>query len=187
MTVKTGDTLWGIARQYNVDLVSLESANNLTDNSIIYVGQRLVLPDNGNATNTTANATASATTATTPQTSAVAQPSASSNYQSNVATSSYNNTTAATTSTNTATTTTATTTTTSGDDSSAKAWIANRESGGSYTATNGQYVGKYQLSSSYLNGDYSAANQEKVADSYVASRYGSWAAAKSFWQSHGWY
>ncbi|MSE09799.1 peptidoglycan-binding protein LysM, partial [Lactobacillus salivarius] len=58
---------------------------------------------------------------------------------------------------------------------------------GSYTATNGQYIGKYQLSASYLNGDYSAANQERVANQYVTSRYGSWVAAQQFWQSHGWY
>jgi len=75
----------------------------------------------------------------------------------------------------------------SGSDASAKAWIANRESGGSYGANNGQFVGKYQLSASYLHGDYSAANQEKAADSYVNSRYGSWSAAKSFWQANGWY
>ena len=75
----------------------------------------------------------------------------------------------------------------SGSEASAKAWIASRESGGSYSASNGQYVGKYQLSASYLNGDYSAANQERVADQYVQSRYGSWTAAKSFWQANGWY
>ncbi|WEV51461.1 hypothetical protein OZX69_01690 [Lactobacillus sp. ESL0731] len=77
--------------------------------------------------------------------------------------------------------------TASDSESSAKAWIAGRESGGSYSAQNGQYIGKYQLSSSYLNGDYSAANQERVADNYVAGRYGSWAAAKAFWQANGWY
>ncbi|TAR41494.1 transglycosylase, partial [Lactiplantibacillus plantarum] len=43
-----------------------------------------------------------------------------------------------------------------GSDSAAKAWIAGKESGGSYSARNGQYIGKYQLSASYLNGDYSA-------------------------------
>lgn len=75
----------------------------------------------------------------------------------------------------------------SGSEASAKAWIAARESGGSYSARNGQYIGKYQLSASYLNGNYSAANQERVANNYVKSRYGSWQAAKSFWQSHGWY
>ena len=72
-------------------------------------------------------------------------------------------------------------------EAGAKAWIASRESGGSYSAQNGQYIGKYQLSAAYLNGDYSAANQERVADNYVAGRYGSWAAAKQFWLANGWY
>lgn len=79
------------------------------------------------------------------------------------------------------------TSTATGSEASAKAWIANKESGGSYSATNGQYIGKYQLSASYLNGDYSAANQERVADNYVKTRYGSWTAAKNFWQANGWY
>lgn len=69
----------------------------------------------------------------------------------------------------------------------AKEWIAQRESSGSYTATNGQYIGRYQLSAAYLNGDYSVANQERVAEQYVASRYGSWEGAKSFWLANGWY
>ncbi|WP_428216025.1 LysM peptidoglycan-binding domain-containing protein, partial [Enterococcus faecium] len=71
--------------------------------------------------------------------------------------------------------------------SSAKEWIAQKESSGSYTATNGRYIGRYQLDSSYLNGDYSAANQERVAEQYVTSRYGSWEAAKAFWEANGWY
>ncbi len=88
---------------------------------------------------------------------------------------------------NTATSTTTaessnSTTTTSGlsaEDAAAKEWIAQKESSGSYTAQNGQYYGRYQLSLSYLNGDLSAENQEKVADAYVAGRYGSWSAAKT--------
>ena len=75
----------------------------------------------------------------------------------------------------------------SGSEAAAKAWIAGRESGGSYSARNGQYIGKYQLSVSYLGGDYSAANQERVADNYVKSRYGSWTGAQKFWQTNGWY
>ncbi len=75
----------------------------------------------------------------------------------------------------------------SGSEAAAKAWIAGRESGGSYSARNGQYIGKYQLSASYLGGDYSAANQERVADNYVKSRYGSWTGAQKFWQNNGWY
>lgn len=37
---------------------------------------------------------------------------------------------------------------------------------------------------SYLNGDLSAENQERVADSYVAGRYGSWSAALAFWNAN---
>ncbi len=75
----------------------------------------------------------------------------------------------------------------SGDSSSAKAWIVERESGGSYTATNGRYYGAYQLDISYLNGDLSAENQDAVAEEYVNSRYGGWEGAVSFWQANGWY
>ena len=83
--------------------------------------------------------------------------------------------------------TTSYTSNTSGSEAAAKAWIAGRESGGSYSARNGQYIGKYQLSASYLGGDYSAENQERVADNYVKSRYGSWTGAQKFWQNNGWY
>ncbi|MBF0778314.1 LysM peptidoglycan-binding domain-containing protein [Streptococcus cuniculi] len=80
-----------------------------------------------------------------------------------------------------------TTSTVTDAEAEAKEWIAQKESGGSYTARNGRYYGRYQLTDSYLNGDYSPENQERVADAYVASRYGSWVAAKNFWLAHGWY
>ena len=94
-----------------------------------------------------------------------------------------------TTSTTTAESSNSATTTSglSAEDAAAKEWIAQKESSGSYTAQNGQYYGRYQLSLSYLNGDLSAENQEKVADAYVAGRYGSWSAAKNFWLANGWY
>ena len=75
----------------------------------------------------------------------------------------------------------------SAEDAAAKEWIAQKESSGSYTAQNGQYYGRYQLSLSYLNGDLSPVNQEKVANQYVVNRYGSWSAAKNFWLANGWY
>ena len=75
----------------------------------------------------------------------------------------------------------------SSEDAAAKEWIAQKESSGSYTAQNGQYYGRYQLSLSYLNGDLSPENQEKVANQYVVNRYGSWSAAKNFWLANGWY
>ncbi|WP_125574435.1 aggregation-promoting factor C-terminal-like domain-containing protein [Levilactobacillus huananensis] len=69
----------------------------------------------------------------------------------------------------------------------AKNWIAKRESGYSYTARNGRCYGRYQLLKAYLHGDYSPANQERVANNYVSGRYGTWTKAKRFWQSHHWY
>ena len=75
----------------------------------------------------------------------------------------------------------------SAEDAAAKEWIAQKESSGSYTAQNGQYYGRYQLSLSYLNGDLSPENQEKVANQYVVNGYGSWSAAKNFWLANGWY
>ena len=73
------------------------------------------------------------------------------------------------------------------EESEAKEFIAQKESSGSYTAQNGQYYGRYQLTITYLNGDLSPENQEKVANAYVTNRYGSWVAAKSFWLANGWY
>ena len=74
-------------------------------------------------------------------------------------------------------------------EAEAKEWIAQRESGGDYNAVSpsGKYVGRYQLSRDKLGGDYSPAHQEEVADSYVKSRYGSWAKAQEHWLKHGWY
>lgn len=72
-------------------------------------------------------------------------------------------------------------------EAEAKEWIAWRESGGDYNSRNGRYIGRYQLDSSYLDGDWSEEHQEEVAEAYVADRYGSWSAARDFWESHGWY
>lgn len=81
------------------------------------------------------------------------------------------------------------TTSTSYTSNAAKEAIAQRESGGDYNAVNptGKYIGRYQLDRSYLNGDHSIANQERVADEYVAGRYGSWEAALEHSNTHGWY
>ena len=107
--------------------------------------------------------------------------------QSAAATSTAYTTMAATSTTTSTSSTSSYTSSLSSSEEAAKEWIAQKESGGSYTVQNKNYYGKYQLSISYLNGDQSAANQEKVADQYVASRYGSWTAAQAFWESHGWY
>ena len=168
-TVKSGDTLSGIAEKYNTTVEKLAEKNKIKDIHLIYVDQVLVIDGEAPATSTTSAATAEAP---------VAAPAATetTTYEAPAA-----SVTVATTETS------ASTSTVSGSEAEAKEWIAQKESGGSYTATNGRYIGRYQLTDSYLNGDYSAENQERVADAYVAGRYGSWTAAKNFWLNNGWY
>lgn len=167
-TVKSGDTLSEIAEKYNTTAEKLAAKNNIKDIHLIYVDQVLVIEG---------TASAAAPVATTEETAPAA-------------TETVEEATSATTTTYEAPATesnTAAASTVSGSEAEAKEWIAQKESGGSYTATNGQYIGRYQLTDSYLNGDYSAENQERVADAYVAGRYGSWTAAKNFWLNNGWY
>ena len=176
-TVKPGDTLSEIAETYNTTVEKLAKLNNIKNVDLIFVDQVLVIDGAAPVAQTT---TTEAPVAEVEETPAVAEtvveettyeetyeapasaPAAAESYSAPAAT-------------------------VSGSEAEAKEWIAQKESGGSYTATNGRYIGRYQLTDSYLNGDYSAENQERVADAYVAGRYGSWTAAKNFWLNNGWY
>lgn len=142
------------------------------------------------ATSSSASTVASSavdSSAASSATSTATSTAASSAASSQVASSATSTAQSSSTSTASSTTTTSTTSSTSSSEAAAEAWIVARESGGSYTASNGNYYGKYQLTKSMLNGDLSAANQDKVANAYVASRYGSWVNAKAFWEANGWY
>lgn len=176
-TVKSGDTLSEIAEKYNTTVEKLAAKNNIKDIHLIYVDQVLVIE--GTAPST-ATATAAAST-TTYEAPAAAEETAEEVTETTI----YE--APATPAAPAAESNTAAASTVSGSEAEAKEWIAQKESGGSYTATNGRYIGRYQLTDSYLNGDYSAENQERVADAYVAGRYGSWTAAKNFWLNNGWY
>ena len=176
-TVKPGDTLSEIAEKYNTTVEKLAAKNNIKDIHLIFVDQVLVIE--GTAPST-ATATAAAST-TTYEAPAAAEETA----EEVTETTTYE--APATPAAPAAESNTAAASTVSGSEAEAKEWIAQKESGGSYTATNGRYIGRYQLTDSYLNGDYSAENQERVADAYVAGRYGSWTAAKNFWLNNGWY
>ncbi|WEV56624.1 LysM peptidoglycan-binding domain-containing protein [Ligilactobacillus acidipiscis] len=192
VTVKSGDTVSSIAKTYQTTVANIEKLNHLADVNSIYVGEKL---ETGTSVKNQINAQPGyqypsvqrhETTSAPAQTNkAVPATSGSSQLSQAVPTTNTSSQAKTTASNNSSATTT--TTTSSSSESAAKAWIANKESGGSYTATNGQYYGKYQLTLSYLNGDLSASNQESVADSYVSSTYGSWSAAKSHWESYGWY
>ncbi|EHD78251.1 lysM domain protein [Streptococcus pneumoniae GA44378] len=160
-TVKEGDTLSEIAETHNTTVEKLAENNHIDNIHMIYVGQELVIDGPAAPVATPAPATYAAPAA---QDETVSAPVAETPVVSETVVS-----------------------TVSGSEAEAKEWIAQKESGGSYTATNGRYIGRYQLTDSYLNGDYSAENQERVADAYVAGRYGSWTAAKNFWLNNGWY
>lgn len=171
VTVKSGDTVSKLAKDYNTTVDAIVNTNKLSNANLIFVGQKLEIGEATQADNNqqVAQDQQSQQAAQDQQSQQVA-PAASSQQ----ATTNYN-------------TTSNYTSNVSGNEQAAKEWIAARESGGNYGARNGQYIGRYQLSASYLGGDYSPANQERVADQYVASRYGSWSAAQSHWLSNGWY
>ena len=175
-TVKEGDTLSEIAETYNTTVEKLAENNHIENIHLIYVGQELVIDGPVAPAATPAPSTYKAPAA---QNEAVSAPVAATTEVASVA--------SAPAEAVAPTPAAAPASTVSGSDAEAKEWIAQKESGGSYTATNGQYIGRYQLTASYLNGDYSAENQERVADAYVAGRYGSWSAAKNFWLNNGWY
>lgn len=182
-TVRQGDTVWGLAQAHNVSISDIDAVNpNINvDTHLIIVGDTINLPDGVTVTlpseTTDAVATQPVVANEQPTTQEVAAPVVTQAQpvveQAPVAPqvqeqSQVQETTAPVT-------------------SSAKDIIAGRESGGDYNAQNGRYQGKYQLDASYLNGDYSPANQERVADNYVAERYGSWDNALAFWNNNGWY
>ncbi|MGI2822707.1 putative cell wall hydrolase LytN precursor [Streptococcus mitis] len=183
-TVKEGDTLSEIAETHNTTVEKLAENNHIDNVHMIYVGQELVIDGPVAPVATPAPTTYAAPAA---QDETVLAPAAETKEVTEetapVASASVAEETVATTETSAP----VPAATVSGSEAEAKEWIAQKESGGSYTATNGQYIGRYQLTDSYLNGDYSAANQERVADAYVAGRYGSWSAAKNFWLNNGWY
>ena len=210
VTVNAGDTLSHIALRNNTTVEALQQLNNLENINLIFPGQKIevggqaqtveqapvVAAQPAQTTQTTqadqaqqvAQAQAQAAVeaqqaAAQAQTQAAAQAQAAAQQAAQAAAVQQ----AAQGQSYTATQQQTTNTTGNGDEAAAREWIAGKESGGSYTVTNGQYIGKYQLSASYLNGDYSAENQERVANNYVSSRYGSWTNAIQHWLQNGWY
>lgn len=161
VTVKAGDTLSALAQKYNTTVDAIVKQNHISNANLIYVGQQLQIGNNNQAQSSNQN-------------NGQANNNAAANVQN------QNNQATTTQSDNGGQQL-------SGSEAAARAWIVARESGGNYNARNGQYIGKYQLSASYLGGDYSPAHQDAVANQYVASRYGSWVNAQRFWESHGWY
>lgn len=176
VTIQAGDTLSEIAEAHNVDVDFLVRLNDIAEPDFIIAGEKLYTEESDVAGTTTEVTVPTTTTEVAPvQETEVVQYTAP-----QVETPSFSQEPAPATDYSYNSTVT-------GSDAAAKEEIARRESGGSYTATNGVYYGRYQLTNSYLGNDYSPANQERVADQYVADRYGSWSNALAFWNANGWY
>ncbi|EGP4945418.1 TPA: LysM peptidoglycan-binding domain-containing protein, partial [Enterococcus faecium] len=177
-TVQSGDTLSTISQKYVGDnslINAIAESNSISDINLIYSGQQLTIPTEGSAQAAAEPQAAVQEAPVQAEPVQAEQPVVQETVQTETQAAPVAETQPAPAVTETAATPAST--------SSAKEWIAQKESSGSYTATNGRYIGRYQLDSSYLNGDYSAANQERVAEQYVTSRYGSWEAAKAFWEA----
>ena len=182
VTVKAGDTVSELAQKYDTTVNTIQQLNNLKNPNMIFVGQQLKVNNNNEAQQNTQTQAAQQTS----NNQAVSQNTQAEQSTTQAAQQTSNNQ-AASQNTQAQASNNNYSSSVSGSDAAAKAWIAAHESSNNYNARNGQYIGKYQLSASYLNGDYSPANQERVADQYVSQRYGSWSNAQRFWETNGWY
>lgn len=162
--IKKGDTVSELAEKYHTTTQAVAQANQLNDPDFILAGQNLTIP--GRA-----------------QMSATAQPTAMDNNAGTVASLANvdldENASASSSS--------SLEPTLDGAEKSARDYIIQHESSNNYNARNGRYIGKYQLDQNYLHGDFSPANQEKVAAQYVRQRYGSWTNAQKHWVKNHWY
>lgn len=215
VTVKSGDTISSIAKENNSSVSVIEKANDLSNINMIYVGQKLEVGENGQVAQAQPqqqvqqpqqqvqqpqqqaqapvqqaqpkqepaqvekndNEQVQAQPQVKPQQQVQPKQTVQAQPKQQAQPQQVSQKPAATSNN-------------SGNSSSedaAKAAIANRESGGSYSASNGQFYGKYQLGKSMLNGDLSESNQEKTADNYVNDRYGSWSNALDHSDQYGWY
>lgn len=163
VTVKSGDTLNKIAEAHSTDTDTLAALNHIQNKNLIYVGDTIQL-DSESRTNETTVATAPATATTTyaPTTQYSAPaPKATPAPASNVG------------------------------NSSALNALINRESGGSTSASNGQYYGIGQLSPqarAMYGGNSSDYNDQLNAmKSYITARYGTAENAWAHSQATGWY
>lgn len=168
--VATGDTVSGLADKYNVSIDDIVKWNHLDDKNIIIVGDKLNIDgkdiksksDSKQKEQQSQKPVQQPTVPVQQTQQTVNQP-----VQQNVQTQQVAQI--------------------QPQSNSAKEQIAYIESRGDYNAQNGRYLGKWQLDSSYLNGDMSEAGQSAAADKYVADRYNNWSNALAHEQQYGWY
>ena len=159
-TVQQGDTVWDIAQAHDTTVENIENLNPTIDKTthLIQIGDKLELDSDNTQVRTVQQDEVQVDSAQTgSQYYYYDEPQTPVVQQQKVEAPSV-------------------------DNNSAKEWIAQHESGGSYTAYNpsGAY-GKYQLMPFNMKYGTSPEGQEKAADEYVMVRYGSWENAKSHW------
>ncbi|MFE0441531.1 LysM peptidoglycan-binding domain-containing protein [Aerococcus sp. NPDC058936] len=183
-TIQYGDTLAAIAKASDVSVDALVAINDIQNANVIFPGTKLSFTKDettGEVNEVTVEDSASEETTTYD----VAEEEVTETTYEAPAEETY----VAEETTYEAPAAETTASTTSYSSNSAKEIIAQRESGGSYTAYNaaGGYYGRYQLNPTLVAYGASPAEQEAAADKYVAERYGSWEAALAFWNANGWY
>lgn len=183
-TIQYGDTLAAIAKASDVSVDALVAINDIQNANVIFPGTKLSFTKDettGEVNEVTVEDSVSEETTTYD----VAEEEVTETTYEAPAEETY----VAEETTYEAPAAETTASTTSYSSNSAKEIIAQRESGGSYTAYNaaGGYYGRYQLNPTLVAYGASPAEQEVAADKYVAERYGSWDAALAFWNANGWY
>ncbi|MER2062898.1 MAG: LysM peptidoglycan-binding domain-containing protein [Aerococcus urinaeequi] len=176
-TIQYGDTLAAIAKASDVSVDALVAINDIQNANVIFPGTKLSFTKD-ETTGEVNEVTVEDSVSEEATTYDVAEEEVTeTTYEAPVEKTTYEAPAEETT----------TVSTTSYSSSSAKDIIMQRESGGNPTATNGQYYGLFQLGDHLISDGASVAEQHRVADNYVAERYGSWDAALAFWNANGFY
>lgn len=67
VTAQSGDTVWGFSQAYHVSVKSIVKANSLADANLIYINQKLTIPDGQTTAKRSSGTSTAATTPTTGQ------------------------------------------------------------------------------------------------------------------------
>lgn len=183
-TIRWGDTLGTIARALDISVGQIAEVNEIANRDLIIAGNTLHLSEATDTMSVEDSQTHEVETYELEDTESEEPTETEDKAEPAAETTEPSKEEAQAETENTASETPAPT---SDAEAEAKEWIAFKESTNNYNARNGRHIGKYQLRAEYLDGDHSPENQERVAQEYVESRYGSWVEAKEFWLQNGWY
>lgn len=163
ITVQSGDTLSALAQTYGTSVDKLVQLNGIENANLIFVGETFITDESD------LNGTSYEVATETYQSQTNSSEEQEATYTAPAETQSQNTSSTAT----------------SSDDNWHRANRRQVESSNNYNIGSGNgYIGAYQFAPSTWNSiasqiganpnDYSAANQDRIADAYAQSRYGGW-------------